>query len=51
MLDVGEGLVGVEFRRVAYDLERAVAGIRASELPGEFAEHLRTGGTLPAVEA
>jgi predicted phosphodiesterase len=51
MLEVGDGPVGVEFRRVAYDLERAVAGIRASELPDEFAEHLRTGGTLPAVEA
>jgi predicted phosphodiesterase len=51
MLDVGDGPVGMELRRVTYDLERAVQGIRASELPDEFAEHLRTGGTLPAVEA
>jgi predicted phosphodiesterase len=34
----------VEFRRVDYDLERAMAGIRTSGLPEEFAEQLRTGG-------
>lgn len=51
ILDVGEGAIGVEFRRVAYDVERTVAGIRASELPDEFAEYLRTGGSLAAAEA
>jgi len=34
----------VEFVRVEYDVERAMAAIRASELPDEFADHLRTGG-------
>jgi predicted phosphodiesterase len=34
----------VEFVRVEYDLEEAMRAIRASELPDDFAEHLRTGG-------
>ncbi len=34
----------VEFVRVEYDIERAMRGIRESELPDEFAEILRTGG-------
>ena len=40
----------VEFRRVEYDLEKAMAGIRASTLPDDFAEYLRTGGK-PATAA
>lgn len=44
VLEVGEGPVNVEFRRVEYDVERVMAGIRASELPGELAEYLKTGG-------
>ena len=36
----------VEFRRVAYDVERAASGVFSSTLPREFAEYLRTGGTL-----
>jgi hypothetical protein len=32
--------------RVEYDLERAVEGIVASELPDEFANLLRTAGPL-----
>jgi len=47
VLEVGGGAgatVSVEFRRVEYDLQRAMAGIRASELPDELAEYLRTGG-------
>jgi predicted phosphodiesterase len=40
--------VKVEFVRVEYDNERAMEAIRASELPDEFAEQLRTGGKLPA---
>jgi len=35
---------GVEFVRVEYDAARAMDAIRASELPDEFAEYLRTGG-------
>ncbi len=31
----------VEFRRVAYDVERAAAAILASDLPAEFADQLR----------
>ncbi len=36
--------------RVEYNLERAVDGIRRSELPDEFADLLRTGGTARPVE-
>ena len=41
---LGEGEPRFDFIRVEYDLERAMAGIRASDLPDEFAEQLRTGG-------
>jgi predicted phosphodiesterase len=44
LLDVADGSVGVEVARIEYDLERAMSGILASELPDEFAEYLRTGG-------
>lgn len=40
----GNGDVAVEFVRVPYDLERAVAGIEASDLPDEFGKFLRSGG-------
>lgn len=43
-LEVGTGTISVEFVRVDYDLERAMRGIRESELPDDFAEYLRTGG-------
>ena len=45
-IDAGSGnrAPDVELRRVQYDIDRAVDGIRASELPDELAEHLRTGG-------
>ena len=36
--------VEVEMVRVDYDIERAAEAIRASELPDDFAEMLRTGG-------
>lgn len=36
--------VDVEFARVEYDLDRATAAIRDSELPDDFAEYLATGG-------
>jgi predicted phosphodiesterase len=42
----------VEFRRVAYDVKKAAAAIRASTLPDEFAEYLEKGGLLtPAAGA
>ena len=36
--------VTVEFRRVPYDVARAAAAIRASELPAAFATFLERGG-------
>ena len=45
LLEVAKGRVSVEFRRVEYDLDEAVRGIRASDLPDDFAEFLRTGGS------
>ena len=45
VLDMDADPLRVEFVRVEYDLERAVEGIRRSELPDDFAEHLRDGGT------
>jgi hypothetical protein len=36
--------------RVEYDLERAVAGVRRSELPDEFADQLIAGGTPKPAE-
>lgn len=51
VIDVGnDGGIQVTFERVEYDIDRAVAAIHASALPGELAEILRTGGKLgPAV--
>jgi predicted phosphodiesterase len=45
LLDVGDGPPRVELVRLQYDIDEAVRGIRASDLPDDFAEHLRTGGT------
>jgi diadenosine tetraphosphatase ApaH/serine/threonine PP2A family protein phosphatase len=44
LLSMESGQVEFAVRPVEYDLDRAMAGIRASELPDEFAEYLRTGG-------
>jgi predicted phosphodiesterase len=44
MLDVGDGEPRVEFERVEYDVDRAAREIRASDLPDDFADYLRTGG-------
>jgi predicted phosphodiesterase len=44
LLEVGAGEPSVDFVRVEYDVERAMAAIRRSELPNDFAEYLRTGG-------
>lgn len=42
----GDG-VGIVIVRVEYDVQRAMAAIRASGLPDDFAEILRTGGAAP----
>ena len=47
MLSVDARVVTVEFIRVAYDVERAAAAILASDLPHDFADFLRFGGTAP----
>ncbi len=44
LLTIGPESSSVEQVRVAYDLDRAAAGIRDSGLPGEFAGFLATGG-------
>ncbi len=44
LLDMGEAEPLVEVIRVEYDVQRAAAAIRESELPDEFAEYLMTGG-------
>ena len=44
ILDLTTDAVAVEFVRVEYDLERAMQGIRGSDLPEAFAEYLRVGG-------
>jgi predicted phosphodiesterase len=44
LLDLADGPLRVEFVRVEYDVDRAMRGIRESELPDDFAEYLRTGG-------
>ena len=43
LLDI-EAAPRVEFVRVEYDVEAAMRAIRASDLPHDFAEYLRTGG-------
>lgn len=42
--------VDVEFVRVEYDLDRAAAAVRESELPDDFAEYLEMGGMPKPVE-
>jgi len=49
--ELGEHGPTVEFVRVDYDLEEAMQGIIASDLPDEFAEYLRTGGRPAPVNA
>ncbi len=44
VLEAGGARVGVEFVRVEYDVDAAMRAIRESDLPDDFAEHLRTGG-------
>jgi predicted phosphodiesterase len=51
LLDIDSESIAIEFLRVEYDIERAMAAIGTSELPGEFAEYLHTGGMPSAVAA
>jgi len=44
LLSIAESDPQPEFIRVDCDIERAMKGIRESELPDDFAEQLRTGG-------
>jgi predicted phosphodiesterase len=44
-LTLGDGEPVVDFIRVDYDVEAAVAGVLGAGLPHEFAAFLRTGGT------
>ena len=48
LVTMGGSTVDVRMVRVDYDIDRAAEGIRASELPDDFAEVLRTGGKSPA---
>jgi len=41
---MGDESVEVGFVRVEYDLARAAAAIRESDLPDDFADYLETGG-------
>jgi predicted phosphodiesterase len=50
LVEVAEEIEAVEFVRVEYDLERATEGITQSELPDEFVDPLRAGGTPKPVE-
>ncbi len=50
LVEANEEIEAVEFVRVEYDLERATEGITQSELPDEFADQLRAGGTPKPVE-
>jgi predicted phosphodiesterase len=43
VVELNDGKVTVEYVRVEYDVERAMRGIRESDLPDYFAEFLRTG--------
>lgn len=44
LLELGQGDPGIEFVRVAYNVERAAAAIEKTALPDDFAHQLRSGG-------
>ena len=51
LLEIGAEAPRVTLVRVGYDIERTMKAIRESELPDEFADDLRTGGSRePTVE-
>ncbi len=47
-VNASEPAVKVEFVRLEYDVDRAAKAILESDLPNDFAEHLRTGGKAMA---
>jgi predicted phosphodiesterase len=49
LLDLTPNDATVEIVRVEYDVEKAATAILASELPAEFADHLRTGGVRHSI--
>jgi putative phosphoesterase len=50
LLELAPGRLAVEHRRLAYDVERAVAALRQLGLPAEFGAMLRQGRTLEQLE-
>ena len=50
LAEADERIENVQFVRVEYDLERAVEGVLGSDLPNEFADQLKAGGTPKPVE-
>jgi predicted phosphodiesterase len=51
LVDFAEDDVRVDFVRVPYDVSRAASGIRASDLPDDFAAYLESGGKPAASPA
>jgi predicted phosphodiesterase len=49
LLTIEQSEAGVEFVRVSYDVDKAANAIRESDLPNEFADVLRSGGSEAAV--
>ena len=50
MLDISDSAVQVQFVRVEYDVEITARAIIESDLPNDFAEHLRSGGKLATTQ-
>jgi predicted phosphodiesterase len=50
LVEADERIENVQFVRVEYDLERAVEGVLGSDLPDEFADQLKAGGTPKPLE-
>lgn len=48
VVEIGQESIEIEFVRLEYDLGRTVEAIGESELPDEFADQLRAGGTQKA---
>jgi predicted phosphodiesterase len=51
LLTIDHSSASAEFVRVSYDVDQAANAIRASDLPDEFAEVLKSGGARTAVAA
>ena len=46
LVDFTGAKAGVDFVRVAYDVAKTAAAIRASDLPNDFADFIEAGGKL-----